>query len=529
MTQFISPHTAHAWLFDGQEIALLDVREAGQFGEGHPFLAIALPFSRLELEIRRLVPRTGTRIVLLDQGDAVAASAAQRLQQLGYTQVHVLQGGAPGWAQAGYTLFQGVNLPSKTFGELVEHAFATPHISAQTLHAWQNRQQALLLWDGRTPAEHRKMTIPGSRALPNGELPLHWQTLAPDPQTPIVIHCAGRTRSIVGAQMLRSLGIPNPVYALENGTQGWALQGLPLEHGSPRDVLPPPPPTVLQQQQAAQRLAQANAVPTLSTTEAQAWIDDTSRNFFLLDVRTAQEFAQGTLAGAQHAPGGQLLQATDQYVGVRGARLIVLDHEGVRAPVIAAWLRMLGHEAAILAHGIHTPLHTRAAAAASPVPTSAPLTPPALQAWLQTTHSVVLDARSSTAFRQAHPQGARWTIRPRLPQALHRVAPPHGVLFIASQADSAALLLHDAQAAGIQRCAWTLWEHWQQAGLPVVHQDSTLSDADAIDYLFFVHDRHDGNLEAARQYLAWETGLIAQCSPQELGIFRLPANTSTTA
>ncbi|MDB5892718.1 MAG: sulfurtransferase, partial [Rhodoferax sp.] len=226
--------TVRAWLNDGGEIALLDVREAGQFGEGHPFFAVPLPYSRLEIDIPQLVPRLATRTVLIDAGDGVADRAARRLAALGYTDVQVLEGGAPGWAAAGYVLFKGVNLPSKTFGELVEHAFGTPHISPQELHARQQAGAPMVLLDGRTFDEHRKMTIPGAVSVPNGELALHWRALVPDATTEIVVHCAGRTRSIIGAQILRSLGVPNPVVALENGTQGWALEGLQLDHGSTR-------------------------------------------------------------------------------------------------------------------------------------------------------------------------------------------------------------------------------------------------------------------------------------------------------
>lgn len=71
--------TLKSWLHDADEIALLDVREHGQYGEGHPFFAVPLPYSRLELEIGRLVPRTSTRIILADDGDGVAQSAAAAL------------------------------------------------------------------------------------------------------------------------------------------------------------------------------------------------------------------------------------------------------------------------------------------------------------------------------------------------------------------------------------------------------------------------------------------------------------------
>jgi hypothetical protein len=43
-------------------------------------------------------------------------------------------------------------------------------------------------------------------------------------------------------------------------------------------------------------------------------------------------------------------------------------------------------------------------------------------------------------------------------------------------------------------------------------------EAACIDHLFFVHDRQDGNPEAARRYLEWELGLLAQLDPQERGV-----------
>ena len=66
---------------------------------------------------------------------------------------------------------------------------------------------------------------------------------------------------------------------------------------------------------------------------------------------------------------------------------------------------------------------------------------------------------------------------------------------------------------------------WKQAGLPLQASEDVPSKPQCIDYLFFVHDRHDGNKEAARQYLAWETGLVAQLDAQELAAFHLPATT----
>src|ERR1700730_4915371 len=119
----LSPEEVRAMLRDGAEIAQIDIREEGVFSEeGHPFFANSVPLSRLELMIRDLVPRTSARIVVHDGGgEDLAERAAAKLAQMGYRNLATMAGGAPAWAASGFELFTGINVPSKAFGELVEH------------------------------------------------------------------------------------------------------------------------------------------------------------------------------------------------------------------------------------------------------------------------------------------------------------------------------------------------------------------------------------------------------------------------
>jgi len=522
------------WLNDNDEIALFDVREAGEFGEGHPFFAIPLPYSRLELDIDRLAPRRDVRIVLLDAGtddEAIARRAAGRLHALGYTRLSVLKDGARGWQAAGYTLFKGVNLPSKTFGELVEHAYVTPHIGADELARWQAEGAPLVLLDGRTVEEHKKMTIPGAVSCPNGELPYRFGELVADPHTPVVIHCAGRTRSIIGAQVLRSLGVPNPVIALENGTQGWALAGLELEHGSTRRY-----PDTVNENAASEARARADGLiarfglATLDRQTAQAWLDAADRTTYLLDVRSAAEFARDGVPAAIHAPGGQLLQATDQTIGVRRARVLLVDHDGVRAPVIATWLVQLGIDTALVAARDARTLQRRRAPVAGPqdLNEDALIDADALRKLRGAPDVHLIDLRSSAAYRAGHPDAARWSIRPRLPAALADAAASDRIVLFADSAALAALAALDLRDAGFHNVSIARdgIDTFSKAGYTMGSTPDVPSDDERIDYLFFVHDRHEGNLDAARAYLAWETGLIAQCAPDELQHFRIDAQPS---
>ena len=252
MTGIASAAELAAMLEDGGELALLDVREEGVFAEGHLFHAVSLPLSRLELRLARLVPRLTTRIVLCDADDGLAQRAAAKLRGFGYRNVSVLAGGVAAWRALGHELFAGVYVPSKAFGEHVEHRDGTPSISPEELAAKQRAGEKMVVLDSRPLSEFQRMSLPGALDCPGAELVHRIFEVAADPDTLVVVNCAGRTRSIIGAQSLRNAGVPHRVVALRNGTMGWTLAGLELEHGK-REMAPPPGAAALEKARAAAR------------------------------------------------------------------------------------------------------------------------------------------------------------------------------------------------------------------------------------------------------------------------------------
>jgi rhodanese-related sulfurtransferase len=520
----IDAPTLKRWLSDGGEIALFDVREHGQYGMGHPFFAVPLPYSRFELGLPTLAPSPAVRIALCDDGDGVATRAAARAAALGYRNVFVLAGGAAAWGRAGHTLYAGVNVPSKVFGEIVEHERATPRISAQDIVAMQAAREDFVIVDGRPFAEYRKMNIPGGICCPNGELVLRIREIALDPTTKIVVNCAGRTRSIIGAQTLIDFGVPNPVFALENGTQGWFLAGLELEHGASRryaDAVGDVDRATARSR--ARAFAVACDAPFVASRTAHGWLGDGTRTTYLFDVRTAEEFASGGLAGFVHAPGGQLVQATDQWVGVKGARIVVFDGEEVRAPVVAGWLRQLGHEAFVLEDAAAAAAFDWRRAGDRFAPSALrPMSVQETAAGLRTGGVDVIDLRASMAYRKGHIAGSKWAIRPRITAV---AAPAKTIAMVADEPALAGLAAIDLTASGSNdvRMVEGGYEAWRDAGLPVEASPDRPADTDCIDFLFFTHGRHDGDAAAAQQYLAWETGLVAQLDAQERGTFRVAA------
>jgi len=524
--KYINAHALKKQIHDADEIAVLDIREHGQYGENHLFFAVSLPYSALELDIERLVPRKNTRIVMYGNkhDDEVVKRASLAAMALGYTDISILQDGVQGWQAEGYATFSGVNLPSKTFGELAEHVYDTPRISALQLQALlTDDSNKIIVLDGRPVPEYKKMNIPGSVCCPNGELALRAGELAPDPETTIVINCAGRTRSIVGAQTLINLGIPNKVYALENGTQGWYLADLPLEHQSdriyPRSVQDKNLP-ILQKRSAA--IATRYNVQTINAAQVEQWLAQTDRTTFLCDVRTPEEFAQDNLpACVQHTPGGQLIQATDEYVGVRKSRLVLLDFDGVRAPVIASWLRQLGWEVYLLKNPENLLVAGSAATHRPALCNTTVLAGDQIASFIKTHPQVkIIDTRPSMQFRKLRLQDATWAIRPTMAAVVPKDKNT-AILLIGEHPKKLQILAADLERAGHTKiysaCMDT--EQIRHSGLAVSADETVLPDEQCIDFLFFVHDRHQGNKEAARKYLEWETNLISQIDDLERQTF----------
>ena len=146
-----------------------------------------------------------------------------------------------------------------------------------------------------------------------------------------MVNCAGRTRSIIGTQSLVNAGIPNPVMALRNGTIGWTLAGLPLAtKAQARGGEPTVEGRALARQRAAQ-WASHSGVPLIGACLARFRAEAESHALHAGCARPCGVCAAGHPAGFASAPGGQLVQATDEWVGVRGGRIVLYDDDGVRA------------------------------------------------------------------------------------------------------------------------------------------------------------------------------------------------------
>ena len=513
----ITPQALKAALSDGEEIALLDVRETGVFVRSHILLAASAPLWRLEVLIDRLVPRRSTRIVLADADESLAHQAAAKLVRLGWRNVSVLAGGTRGWASAGYELFSGSNVPSKAFGEVIEHKKHTPWISVDELHQRVERGDDIVVVDSRTPEEFADFSLPFAHSLPGAELVYRIQELAPRPETLVVVNCAGRTRSIVGAQTLIDAGIPNPVVSLKDGTMAWLLAGRKLSHGRAAPLPEPRERTRLAARARAEDVAARAGVRRIdAATLARFEAESDERSLYRFDVRTRQEYEAGHLEGWRWAPGGQLVQATDEYVGTRRARVVLADWDGVRALTTGAWLAQLGgHEVFVLSPPalpvlVLGPEPVRVL----PLRAGAPeIAPREAAAALDAGTAVVFDVERRSAYERRHVAGARFSVPDRLQEFVADL--PASQRIVITSADGVLARIVAAElGTRIGREVHALaggTQAWTAARLPTAAgSEGVLTGDDDHWYSPYAHADLARRDAGFKEYLDWEIGLVAQ-------------------
>jgi rhodanese-related sulfurtransferase len=518
MTNRVSPQELRDWIIDEEELALLDVREEGVFGnDGHLLFAVCMPLSHLEIDILERVPRKSVRMALCDGGEGLAERAAEKLARWGYTNISVLEGGVPGWERAGFVVFRGVNVPSKAFGEFVEHQSETPSVSADELKAMIDRGDNMVVLDSRPWGEYRRMSIPTGIDCPGAELAYRVHDIVSDPETTIVVNCAGRTRSIIGAQSLINAGVTNKVVALRNGTMGWALAGYDLDQGADRQF---PDISSKGREDAlavAQRVTKRFGVRTIGLDTLAEWRAETDRkSLYVLDVRNPEEFEAGHLAGSVNAPGGQLVQATDRWVCTLGSRIALVDNDGVRATMTASWLIQMGWQNVAIVKGGLDGGALETGTISPSMPEEAPaecetLTADALRSLVDKNEVTVVDLATSLDYRSGHIPGAWWAIRARLPQSLAKVAGNGPLVFVSPDGTLARLAAADAQTL-TDRPVRVLdggMAAWKAAGGALAQGFENMADENN-DVQYKAYD-HEENIEFhMNEYLSWEIGLVDQ-------------------
>jgi rhodanese-related sulfurtransferase len=521
------------------ELAVIDVRDGGlHSSDGHILLSVSLPLSHLELRAAALIPRLAAAIVVYDGGGGeLAKRAARRLRELGYRNVALLTGGAQAWKDAGYELFTGSNVVGKAFGEFAEHTYGTPHISVQDAKKRIDAGENIVVLDSRPEREFLNFSIPGAVDLPGAELVYRFHAAVPDPDTLVVVNCAGRTRSIIGAQALINAGVPNKVVSLANGTMDWLIEGYELQSGK-ANLAPLPTGAALEAAKAsAERLRKRFELQFIDRAALAGFQHEAAegrRSLYLLDVRDQAEYEAGHYPGSRWAAGGQLVQQVGEWVATQNSRIVLIDSpDHVRASITASWLAQINWADVFVLKDALTSVVELGPEPLRPaihLPQVNTIDVGALRELLDRGAATVLDLDTSLAHKAGHIPGSRFAIRSRLADSLASIG-GNGPLVLTS-ADGVLAAFAAADIAGrTDRSIRVLaggTAAWRAAALPLVAEVAV--PVHPFEDLWLTPYHASDRLAAFREYLDWEIGLVAQLERDGTSRFRVfPADGAATA
>jgi rhodanese-related sulfurtransferase len=498
--------------------AVLDVRERGEYNECQIANATSLPRSQIEFRIAELIPEPDVPIVVYDEGGPRAPLAAATLLRLGYERVSLLDGGLSAWRAGGRGTSSGVNVPSKAFGERVHHERAIADVTAQELKGLQDRKANLLILDVRTPEEYGRFCIPGGINVPGGDLILWVEELKRQPDSTVIVNCAGRTRSIIGAAALRRLGLAQ-VRALRNGTMGWVLAGFDLENKPARSAPPAPENSREIAPALARRLAEEERVEWISPEDLARSIA-TKGLRYLIDVRSGAEYAAGRLAGSLNVPGGQAVQRADDFIAVRNAPVVFISNDSSRAVMAAYWYRQMGFpKVAVLRDGLRAWSESGGSIETGAVPETAMALEAAkriarsvdartLERQMRSSPPLVLHVGTSLDFETGHLPNAKWLSRGWLEVKLaERYADrKQPIVLICSDGRQSALAALTLAAMGYTDAAVLNGgvRSWSAAGLPLEQGvEGCLGERNDV----VLSPSIRGTKEDMQRYLDWELKL----------------------
>lgn len=514
----ITAQQLKAALHDGAEIALLDAREEVPYDARHLLMASCVPLGRLELIIDAGVPRRDTRVVWCDDGEGLAARAAARMAALGYTDIAVLEGGVAAWEAAGYRIYSGVHVPSKAFAEVVEHEAGTPWITAEQLKQLIDSKADIALFDSRSFEEFHANSIPTAISVPGAELVYRFADMVPSPNTMVVVNCGGRTRSIIGAQSLINAGVPNKVVSLKNGTQAWHLSGYQVLKGVNAQAPAVTPAGHAAARTAADRVAQHFGVTRMDEAALKRWQAETARTTYVFDVRSPDEYRARHIAGMKNVPGGQLIQETDRHAMVWGARVVLVDDDGVRAVMTAHWMKQMGWDA----HALTLDMRARQTQAGAWAPrvlgldgASVPLiNVAALNERLKAGNTTVVDVDWSRDYLDGHIPGAWYGVRSRLGEFLPQLPASAAIVFTSSDGSLARLAAMDAKTTTPVFALDGGTSAWRAAG-HALEQGATRMATTPDDIRLKAREQNQDIEAAMHAYLSWEIELVNQMAADD--------------
>lgn len=334
-------------LAEGQPF-LLDVRQPEEYEAGHIAGSINIPLRELG-ENLELLPSTNTEIVVICKGGFRAMIGGATLQFLGYNSTYILKGGYDAWVNEENPVTTEPTVGVDGVMPTIDASLITAAddflsnipqgwgaITATDLSVELVENPPLLL-DVRSADEWNTVGyIEGAQHIWINEFMASQDMWPADKDAPIVVYCATSYRGGIAFMMLKMMGYTN-VRNLAGGINAWIAASLPVVGATP-----PVAEAFDLESLAADYLANLpNSFNAIRVADVEAKIDN-NENFVLVDVRTADEYAEGYIPGAINIPLQELTDHLDMLPNLE-ADIVIYCGSGHRSTMAMVALNLLGY------------------------------------------------------------------------------------------------------------------------------------------------------------------------------------------
>ena len=319
-----------------KNISFLDIRERKQYVHGFAFGSVNCPFSKFKYLIKELVPDLNTNLILIGVKNNNQTNQIQKiLTKFRYCRSYIIKGDYKNWKKHKFPLWAGEYTFSKAFGEWIEITSNIKNLYAKELNKIHKKNHNYLQIDARPKKEFEKFSLPQSVQCSGGELPCYINNKE-NLKKNYIVHCAGRTRSIIAYQTLKDFNFKNKKYVLNGGTQNWVLNGYDRKFKN-KSKIKSTKINYKDDLKLANSVAKKFNIPSTQIVSKQA----NSYNFQInSEIKSFKK-----ISGWKQVNATTLIQSTDKFISSTKTKVLIFSHIPSSAVFTVIWLRRMGYQA----------------------------------------------------------------------------------------------------------------------------------------------------------------------------------------
>ena len=319
-----------------KNISFLDIRERKEYVHGFAFGSVNCPFSKFKYLIKELVPDVNTTLILIGIKNINQKTQIQKiLKKLKYHRSFIIKGDYKIWKKYKFPIWAGEYTFSKAFGEWIEITSTIKNLYAKELYKIHNQNHNYLQIDARPKKEFEKFSLPQSVQCSGGELPCYINNTE-NLRKNYIVHCAGRTRSIIAYQTLKDFNFKNKKYVLNGGTQNWVLNGFDRKFKNQSKITS----TKINYKddlKLANSIVKKFKIPTTQIMNKKT----NSYNFQInSEIKNFKK-----IPGWKQVNATTLIQSTDKFISSTNTKVLIFSNIPSSAVFTVIWLRRMGYQA----------------------------------------------------------------------------------------------------------------------------------------------------------------------------------------